>query len=511
MSKNKVLTKSTLQITFLSLISIIFSFVLQMIVAYYFGTEFERDAYFVAIVIPTYISSIFIGSFGVIFLPKVIEVLNKEDKQSLSEFISLSFLLLTLILLLVIFVCIIFSNEIISFFAQGYNSDQIIFTSKLLKIVVPTVVFSVLSSLMGALFQIEHKFIRPALVPIISSVVSVLFVIIFSNKIGILGLAYGFLLGSFISFIFLFPIIKEYNLKVKINLRNIHITTFLKTVIPLFLTGILFRSTGVIERVIASSLPEGNISYLGYSNQLLMAFLAITVSGISVTSFPVLSKLWTEGKKEEIEMFFAENLRLILLISAPIIISVIVFGDLFVKIIFERGAFTQLSTLAVSEALSWFMGAFLFQGLGAMVMKVFYLSGKTITVSIISIIELCIYFLLSFFLSKYYGFIGLAMALSFSSFIAVFLALFFINKSLIKIKFLLLLLDFSKSIILSGIGVLVVYMGYYYILGIESILSLIVCCFFGAVVSFFTGIYLGIKEVLYLKEKLIGFIGKFNF
>ena len=101
MINNNRLTKPTLQITLFSIISILIGFGSQMIIAYYFGTKFERDAYFVAIIIPTYIVSIFIGSFGIIFLPKVVEISSRKDHDSLSEFISSTFMLLMTILLLI--------------------------------------------------------------------------------------------------------------------------------------------------------------------------------------------------------------------------------------------------------------------------------------------------------------------------------------------------------------------------------------------------------------------------
>jgi putative peptidoglycan lipid II flippase len=503
MKKNKGLIKPTLQITFFSIISIFIGFVSQMIIAYYFGTKFERDAYFVAIIIPTYITSIFIGSFGVVFLPKVVEILSKKNQQSLSEFISSTFLLLITILLFITSGCFLFSNEIISFFAPSYNDYQIAYTEKILIIVMPSIIFSVISNMLASLYQIKNRFVRPALVTIISSMVSVLFVIIFSNKIGILGLAYGFLTGSFITFLLLSPIIRTYNLELNFNFKHVDILLFLKTVTPLLLSGLLFRSTGVIERILASTLSEGSVSYLGYSNQIFTALLTITASGIAITSYPTLSRLWSEKKTNEIEDFFTKTVSISLLISIPIVISIIVFGDLCIKALFERGEFTSSNTINVGKALSWLMGAFIFQSLGSIVMKIFFLAGKTITVSIIAVFELLIYFLLSFLLSKYYGFIGLAIASSVSSFVFVFLALFVINRTLINLKFFPIFLQILKIIVASTISILVVYSLYYNIIGVDSILYLIISYFFGLSTFLFVGIYIKINEMALIQEKII--------
>src|ERR1035437_2396077 len=84
-------------ITFFSFLGITISFCSQLIIGYYFGATAERDAYFVAITIPTYLSAIFIGSVGIIFLPKIVSILNNKPSESIN-FLSSIFWMLTLIL-----------------------------------------------------------------------------------------------------------------------------------------------------------------------------------------------------------------------------------------------------------------------------------------------------------------------------------------------------------------------------------------------------------------------------
>lgn len=499
-TENLGLIKPTLQITLFSVIGIIISFISQMIIAYYFGTEFERDAYFIAIIIPTYITSIFIGSFGIIFLPKVIDVMSGKNRESLSEFISSTFLLLIAILIFLTLGCIFFSKEVISLFAQGYDANQIAFTSKILIVVIPTIIFSVLSNLLSSLYQIKHKFIRPALVPILSSTIGFIFVIILSEKIGIFGLAFGYLSGSLISFIALLPILKIYDFKFRFNYRNVDILSYIKTLTPLLLTSILFRSGEVIERMIASTLENGSISFLGYSNQILAALVSVTATSVGVIAYPSLSKLWSERKINELVIFFEKTIRIILLISIPIVLSIIVFGDQFIKAIFERGAFNSSNTIAVSKVLSWSMGAFIFQSLGAVIMKMFYLSSKTITMSVIESLNIFIYILSSFLLSKYLSYVGLAMALSLSGFIAISLSLIIINKYLIKIRFFSLFRHTRTIIFISFLSIFMIYILYNYIIGVDHIVYLILCHLIGALGYILLGIRLGIGEILYMQK-----------
>jgi putative peptidoglycan lipid II flippase len=454
MDKKLNLLKPILQITFFSIIGIIFGFLAQLVIAYYFGAKFERDAFFVAAIIPTYVSSVFTGSFGIIFLPKVIDILKRKKDESLSVFLGSTFCFLAIILLLLTIGCVIFSYYVIQMIAPGYSHEQAIFTGKLLKIVVPSILFIVLGNLLGSLYQIQHKFIRPALAPIISVTCNLLLVIILSNQIGVYSLAIGSLFGSFISFFFMLPVLKDYSFKLGIDLKNIDNISFIRSLTPLLLTGIIFRATGVIERIIASNLPQGSISYLGYTNQLLIALGTLTTNGIAISTYPALSRLWSDNNKIDFTNVFTKTIRLLLLLSIPISLSIIFFSSTFIKIIFERGAFTSANTLAVSNALIWSMGAFIFQGLGGVVAKILYISNKTIISSTIAILEIIIYFILGFILSKYYSYIGLSISLSVSSMINILLSMYFIHKSVVRINFSILLKELMKVIVVSSLAVL---------------------------------------------------------
>lgn len=504
MENSKGLLKPTIIITICSILGIIVSFLSQLIIAYYFGARFERDAYFVASTIPTYITAIFTGSIGIVFLPRVINILNAKQKN-ISDFLSTVFWLLSITLVVIVLLTFCFPKQLVQIVATGFNSQQNTYTSKILIIIIPSIIFNVLGNLLSSLYQIRNNFLRPALSPIITSLVSLLCVVALSKKIGILGLAVGLLLGSLISFLFLIPVLKQHRLRFFINLKDFDIQSFFKTLLPLFVTGILFRSTSIFERTIASNLPEGSISYLGYSSQILAILATLTSSGIAVSVYPAISKYWAEKKMNEFTYIFIKIIRIILLISIPIAVTLIFYGDEFIKIVFQRGAFNATVTHAVSLTLAWSMGAFIFQGLGTIISKVFYISGKTTILSIIACVEIILYIVLAIILSKYYSFIGPAISLSVSSGVNIILSLLYNNKNIFKINFSILLRDISKILIANIISILVVYVLYKYIIGIHSFVVLLCCFFLGFIVFIFLALHIGIDEILYLKKKLVSF------
>jgi putative peptidoglycan lipid II flippase len=499
--RNGGLVKSTLLITFCSIFSIAISFASQLIIAYFFGAKFERDSYFVASTIPTYLAAIFTGSIGTVFLPKVVKIQNDRPEE-LTRFLSTVFWGITMASAFIGLLCLLFSENVLGFVANGFNEEQTHFTSKILFIILPAFVFTILSNLLSSLYQIQNRFLYPAFAPIITSVVSLIFVVLLSKNLGIMGLAWGFLAGSILSLVYLLPILKTYKIRFIIQFKDPEFLMFVRTFLPLLITGVVFRSTSIFERSIASGLEEGSISYLGYASQILLIMATLTANGIGISIYPTLSRLWAENKKSEFNAFFIKIIRILLLISIPISIVIIFYGEAFVKVVFERGAFRHNVTLAVSQALAWSMGAFIFQGLGNVVSKIFYISSKTTAISLIASIELILYISLGYFLSKHVSFVGLSIALSVSSMMNILLSIVYIHKRLIPISLGSLGHDLIKILLASGLSLIIVYLTYNCIAYTTNFAYLIVSLLLGGVTFYFGGLFLKIEEILFLKSKI---------
>ncbi|NQU35132.1 MAG: polysaccharide biosynthesis C-terminal domain-containing protein [Bacteroidetes bacterium] len=439
------LLKPTIQITILSFAGIILSFISQLIIAYYFGANTERDAYFAAIVVPTYLTAILTGSIGFIFLPQVIELRN-ISRQNARKFINTILGSTTLCLLILIIFGIFFSKSILNFTAPGFDSKMVVYTVNLFRILLFTSLFSVLTNLISYLYQIKQKFIRPALAPLINIPIIILLVVILNSKIGIISLAIGTLIGSIISFLFVLPILftKECRFSFHFDISNSHFISMLKVLLPLLVGGIVFRSAPVFERMIASGLTEGSISILGYSGQLLNVLITIATSGIIVSFFPSMSDAWSKDMTLFIQ-YFNKGIRSILILTIPIALSFILFGDTFIKTLLERGAFTAKDTFAVSKTFAFMTPAYIVLCLGGITSKVFYISKRTLDLTIIASLELLSYLLLSYFLSRRYGYLGIAMGTSIAYSIFMLIYYFYVTTFIIKeYNYTLILVDIVK-------------------------------------------------------------------
>lgn len=429
------LIKSTIQITFLSAFGIILTLLSQLVVAYYFGTSFERDAYFIATVIPNYISSVVVSSFGYIFLPKVVDLTKKEKQQVLNNFINSFLFIIGGLLVFISIVGMLFSESIIRIISTGLNGQQINYSGQILRILFPTILFSSFTGFISSLYQVNYSFLKPALASILSIIISLTFFVFFNHSFGIISLAWGTLLGSIGSFLFLSPIWTSYLKQINISFRNPDFLEVLKTSTPMLLIVIIVRFSTVLERSIASGLPQGSLSYLGYANQIVSALAGVTIGGLSTTAYPVLSKAWSQNNMSFVKNNIEKFIRISLIISLFVAVIFIVHGRSIVQIIFERGHFDHKATIAVSNLLSILMGFFIMSSLGAIIPKSFYIKGKTGVIFLIGLAEITTYIFLSFILITYYSYLGLAIAQFISATVNIVISLIILHFTMVRLDF----------------------------------------------------------------------------
>lgn len=385
-----------------------------MVLAYYFGARAERDAYFSAMTMPAYVVALFVGSFTAIFLPYLVDFKKKNDSLRVVEFVSNTFGLCVLSLSVIVITGFLFSTEIVSLTAPGFDDEQLLATRDLFNILVFTVFFQSLSSFINVFHHIENRFLLPSISPIVIPVTALFFVLLF-NDYGIKSLAVGTLVGSMISMLIILPRALR---QVRFNAFHRFISTdmqqLVKLAFPLFVSGAVYKLTTVVERVIASRLPSGSISYLGYGSQIYLLLATIASGSIATTFYPLMSVAWSEGNMTELRNFLSRGIKLILFITLPIASVFIVAGEPVVELLFQRGAFNSTTTVAVADTLKILMIAFVLGSVGTLLAKIFYITKRTFAISVISISEVLIYSVSGYLLSIKYSYLGLATALSLS-------------------------------------------------------------------------------------------------
>jgi len=454
MPNQRGLLKPTLQITFFSILGVLVSFITQIIVAAKFGATMERDAYFAAVVVPGYVAVVLLGSLTVTFVPIFIEYETKKSKAEAwivaSIFTNLTFLVLFGISLL----GFIFAKGLISITAPGFEGVTLSLTVALLRIILPSIIFSGLTSLLSSMYYAEHRFVRPAIVPVVSAVLMLLSVVFLARYWGIKSLAFGYLISGVLSFLILVPILfKQGRYSFSFDFSNEGVRQVIRVMAPLVLAGLFYRATTVIERMIASTLQTGSISYLGYATRIISILVGIATFGITTTIFPVMARGWVENDLTKVREYFTKGIRITMLSMFPIAMVFAVLRVPIIRMLFERGAFDHQTTIAVANTiLILLVGPFICGGLGNIVGRWFYISQKTKLVAVLSFVRIVIYLSIAYLLSKRLSYIGLAMATSIQFVLGLIISLYLVKRIFNGLNGARVLEGFVKVLISSLLG-----------------------------------------------------------
>jgi putative peptidoglycan lipid II flippase len=200
--------------------------------------------------------------------------------------------------------------------------------------------------------------------------------------------------------------------------------------------------------MLASMLPTGQLSYLGYSKKLIDAVLLVGPVALVTVVYSQLSHLNAEGKSEEFRFIFIRVFRLILFVSIPASILLVMLREPVVAVLFERGKFTHRSTFGTSQILFIYAVGLVTFAVEVLIVYSFYALSNTKVPAKIGIFAVIIDIILSITLVGPFGIAAIAWAYVFSKTLKVVILLLVMNK---KLKFLYnsVFINFLPKIIVS--------------------------------------------------------------
>ena len=440
------LIKSTSTFSFFTLISRILGYLRDVLIAIYLGSGPIADAFFVAFRIPNTFRRLFSeGTFNAAFVPSYSSEIVLGEKRS-QKFANKIFNLLLIGLLLIVLIIEIFMPAFIFIIAPGFseNSDKLDLTIYLTRITFPFLLFVSLSSFFSAILNSHNKFAVASAAPIILNIFLIL-ILIFQSYLNdqlVIYLSYAVTFSGIVQLIFLlFFIRKFYFPKITLNFKiDYKVKLFFNKLLPsIFSSGV--TQINILVGTIIASFQASAVSYLYYADRIYQINLAIAGIAIGTVILPNLSKYINSKNKRKINFIQNKAIHLSLFLSLPATMALLISAEEITSALFGYGSFDFESVKNSSNALFFFA-----LGLPAFsLIKIFssflFARHNTKTPFYFSLISVIINILISIYFFNELGFIIIPIATTISSWLNVFLLLFYLTKK----NFFLLSFDLLKS------------------------------------------------------------------
>jgi len=379
MSRREKIAKAASVVGGATLLSRIFGFLRDMIVAQIFGAGMATDAFFVAFRIPNLLRRLVgEGSLTVSFIPVYSEYLNQRSKEESDEMVYASFSVLTVLLLIMTAAGILFSPWIVKAMAYGFSQDPEKFrlTVLLNRVMFPYIFFiGLVAWAMGVLNSLKH-FAAPALAPVLLNISIIACALLLSGLFAepVLSLAFGVLLGGITQFLFQIPFLRRRGISLRFlfNLSHPGVRRVGALMAPSILGLGVTQLNVIVNTFLASYLPEGSVSYLYYADRLLEFPMGVFAIAIATAVLPPLSEETARGDMEAVKETLSFALRLTFFVILPAMVGLIILRQPILNLLFQRGAFSALSTKMTAQALLYYaVGLVAFAGV-RIIVPVFY-------------------------------------------------------------------------------------------------------------------------------------------
>lgn len=424
----------------------------MVLVAKKFGADSKVDAYYYIIAVHFFLIAIIQNVFKIVLLP--ILIYEKEKNPDELNLLFNNLIIISIILsLLVTFVLIVFINLDFSrfFFPNELNFE---YYKYLVYLSSPLIVLNILSSIVSNIYNSFQKFWFLEIVFNSRVLISLIVFYFLSDKIDVLSLILGNVLGQFIVLsIALYHLVANDIIKIKFELRLHRAMKSISklTYLP-FLSTILVAFQPLVNNYfLVEAHIEGNVSLFNYAQKIASIPTLIFSAGMLTVFVSHVSKLEVENKIEEVRNTITKNISFLVTVLIPSILFLFLIRFRLINLVFSGAKFSSSQVLIISNTLVILLVSFFFLQIHSLISRVFIVKQNTNFLVLISVIAFfvqlgSIYLLLYNFKFEIYG---ISIALIVTNFVVCVSSFLVANLKYNAINSKYVLLNLFKSLLVT--------------------------------------------------------------
>lgn len=441
---NKNVTRGAFTVALGTGASRVLGLIRDMIIVALFS-RFDTDAFFVAFTIPNVLRRLVgEGALTIAFIPVFTDEWYSGSEKRGKEFIANISGVLFVALVILTAIGIVFAPWIVTAYSYGFSDTpgKLELTIKLTQIMFPYLLFMGLSALfMGVLNTMNH-FFAPAFAPVmlnLSFIVCAFLlppVMIFFGLPPIASLGFGVLLGGLLNLAVHFPPMKKLNLIVKpsFDYKSPPVKRTMKLLAPAIIGIAIYQIDILISRLFASFLPEGSVTYLYNSIRLTELPQGLFIMAMATATLPSLSRAKVEGDYDKLNKTYLYSITTALFIAIPAAIGLMALAQPIINVLFQRGEFTSIDTVATASSLKYLSISLIFVALIRQTVPLYYALEDSKTPVKGSFINLAFYISSSIILMKYLLHSGIALGITIATAVQVIYIFWKLKKKLPQIQ-----------------------------------------------------------------------------
>lgn len=319
-----------------------------------FGATRAMDAFNVAKQIPQAFSTWIEAPIRAAVVPLFSRRLHQEGEEAAWAAASNVLNTLAVGLVLVCLLLLTGADLLVRVLGAGFDDPEAwALATRVARVLVFSIVFSVLAVVIGSLQNVYRRQAYPALGRTLNSLIVLVAALVLGPRYGLEGYAWGFLAGAVATLALQLNLPWKHRRAYRWRIRPLapEIREIVTVALPLFIGLAGTRLDTFLDFFFASFLPEGHLSARIYGEVLALQFTDIIVAISHSVLLPHFAHLVSEGRDEELRRRISQAAGGYLLISLPVVALLCAAAAPLVELIFLHGEFTadkaSLTTILV--------------------------------------------------------------------------------------------------------------------------------------------------------------------
>jgi len=419
------LYRNFLSVGGLTLLSRVFGFVRDALMAAVLGAGPAADAFYAAFRFPNLFRRLFAeGAFNTAFVPMFSGALEQQGADHARELAARIMAWLVLLLVALTVLAELFMPWVLVPFVPGFLDDKQKFelTVLLTRILFPYLACMSLMAAYGAILNSLNRFFAAAFAPVILNIVNIAVLIplvsfaVQGPEGATIWVAIATVVAGLAQLATVWWAVRKAGFLPKWQLPTLdpEVRRFWFLALPAILTGGITQINLFIGTIIASGAASA-ISYLYYADRLYQLPLGIIGIAIGTVLLPMLAGHLKGGRETEARDAQEQSLLVSMLLSMPAATALIALAVPIVRVLFERGEFGPTATLETAGALIAFSAGLPAFVLIRVLQPGFFAREDTITPTIFAAISVLVNVGLSLLLFPSLQHVAIAIATSASA------------------------------------------------------------------------------------------------
>jgi len=418
------IASAALIISIAGILSRLLGLLRDRILASQFGAGDTLDIYYAAFRIPDLIYNLLIlGALSAAFIPVFTGLIAREEKKEAWKLANalLNIALITLILISAILA--VFTPWIMKMITPGFSGEKLSLVITLTRIMFLSPIFLGISGIFGGILNSFKRFLLYSLAPVMYNLGIIIGALFLVPYLGIIGLAWGVVLGAALHMLIQYPAVKISGFRYKyiFEPKNSHLRKVIRLMIPRTMGLAVSQINLLIVTIIASTLAAGSLAVFSFANNLQSFPLGIFAIPFALAVFPTLSHFAAKDEREKFIASFSQTFRQILFFVIPASVFILVLRAQIVRVVLGSGKFDWEDTIITFQALGIFSLSLFAQSLIPLLARSFYALHNTKIPFFTGIVSELVNLTLAIILSQRYGILGLVWAFSLTSIVNMFL------------------------------------------------------------------------------------------